>query len=125
MFPPSWRQQALSALGQPFDLMILGGGITGCGIFSTPPSGACGSCWSNAGDIASGTSSRSSKLLHGGLRYLKQMQFQLTRRSCRERDRQVALNPHLVTPQRWIYPAYRDDTTPGWKVALGLKSMLG
>ncbi len=121
MFPPSWRRQALNNLGQPFDLVVLGGGITGCGIFFDAAQRGLRVLLVERGDVASGTSSRSSKLIHGGLRYLKQMQLQLTRRSCRERDRQAALNPHLVTLQRWIYPTYKKDATPGWKVTLGLK----
>jgi glycerol-3-phosphate dehydrogenase len=72
------------------------------------------------GDIASGTSSRSSKLIHGGLRYLKQMQFRITRLACRERDRMLRLNPNLVHPIRFLYPASRGDRTPGWQVDLGL-----
>jgi glycerol-3-phosphate dehydrogenase len=75
------------------------------------------------GDIASGTSSRSSKLIHGGLRYLKQMQFRITRLACRERDRMLALDPHLVHPIRFLYPAYRGDRTPGWQVDLGLTDL--
>ncbi len=120
MFPPSWRQQALSGLARPFDLVVLGGGITGCGIFLDAAQRGLRVLLVERGDIAWGTSSRSSKLIHGGLRYLEQMRLGLIRQSCRERDRQVALNPHLVTRQRWIYPAYRGDATPGWKVALGL-----
>ncbi len=120
-FPPSWRQQALSGLGEPFDLVVVGGGITGCGIFFDAAQRGLRVLLIERGDLASGTSSRSSKLIHGGLRYLKQMQLRVTRLSCRERDRQVALNPHLVTRQRWIYPAYQDDATAGWKVSLGLK----
>ncbi len=120
MIPPSWRQQAVSGLGQPFDLVVVGGGITGCGIFLDAAQRGLRALLVERGDVACGTSSRSSKLIHGGLRYLKQMQLRLTRESCRERDRQVALNPHLVTLQRWIYPTYRDDSTAPWKVGLGL-----
>ncbi len=120
-FPPSWRQQALDSLGQPFDLAIVGGGITGCGIFLDAAQRGLRVLLVERGDVASGTSSRSSKLIHGGLRYLKQMQLSLTRQSCRERDLQVALNPHLVTLQRWIYPTYSEDATAPWKVTLGLK----
>ncbi|MCP3959914.1 MAG: glycerol-3-phosphate dehydrogenase/oxidase [bacterium] len=121
MFHPTWRAQALAGLTQPFDLLVLGGGVTGCGIFLDAAQRGLRVLLVERGDIASGTSSRSSKLIHGGLRYLKQMQIRVTRESCRERDRQLALNPHLVTPQRWIYPAYLGDKTPGWRVALGLK----
>ncbi len=120
MFPPTWRQQALSGLEQPFDLVVVGGGISGCGIFLDAAQRGLRVLLVERGDVASGTSSRSSKLIHGGLRYLKQMHLQLTRQSCRERDLQVALNPHLVTLQRWIYPTYSEDATPGWKISLGL-----
>ena len=121
MFPPSWRRQTLAGLDRPFDLVILGGGITGCGIFLDAAQRGLRVLLIERGDVASGTSSRSSKLIHGGLRYLKQRQLRLTRLSCQERDRQVALNPHLVTPLRWIYPTYEGDPTPGWKIALGLR----
>ena len=121
MISPSWRQQALNGLARPFDLVVLGGGITGCGILLDAAQRGLRVLLVERGDVASGTSSRSSKLIHGGLRYLKQLQLQLTRQSCRERDRQVALNPHLVTLQRWIYPTYKEDATAPWKVTLGLK----
>ncbi len=121
MFHPAWRQQALADLEKPFDLVVLGGGITGCGILLDAAQRGLRVLLIERGDIACGTSSRSSKLIHGGLRYLKQMQFRVTRTACRERDRQIVLNPHLVTPQRWIYPAYQGDKTPAWTVALGLE----
>ncbi|MEN8163611.1 MAG: glycerol-3-phosphate dehydrogenase/oxidase, partial [Acidobacteriota bacterium] len=63
---------------------------------------------------------RSSKLIHGGLRYLKQMQFRITRLACRERDRMLTLDPHLVRSINCVYPAYEGDRTPGWQVDLGL-----
>ncbi len=121
MFHPAWRQQALADLETPFDLVVLGGGITGCGILLDAAQRGLRVLLIERGDIACGTSSRSSKLIHGGLRYLKEMQFGVTRTACRERDRQIVLNPHLVTPQRWIYPAYQGDKTPAWTVELGLK----
>lgn len=121
MFHPHWREHALAALSQPFDVVVLGGGITGCGVFFDAAQRGLRVLLVETGDIASGTSSRSSKLVHGGLRYLKNMQLRITRMSCRERDRQLALHPHLVTPLPWIYPSYEGDRTPGWKVELGLK----
>lgn len=121
MFPPGWRHRALTTLPGPFDLVILGGGITGCGIFLDASQRGLRTLLLERGDIACGTSSRSSKLIHGGLRYLKQMQIRITRVSCRERDRQLALAPHLVDPLRWIYPAYRGSSPPGWQVELGLR----
>ena len=120
MFHPHWRQQALASLAEPFDLLIVGGGITGCGILLDASQRGLRCLLIEKGDIASGTSSRSSKLIHGGLRYLKQMQFRVTRHSCTERDRMLDLSPHLVDPLRFVYPAYRGDKTPGWQVDLGL-----
>ncbi len=120
MFPPSWRTQALDSLDQDFDLLIVGAGITGCGILFDAAQRGLRVLAIDKGDIASGTSSRSSKLIHGGLRYLKNLQFKVTRDSCRERDRMLALAPHLVEPIRFVYPAYRQDRTPGWAVGLGL-----
>ncbi len=120
MFHRQWREQALSSLGEPFDLLIVGGGITGCGVLLDAAQRGLRVLLVERQDIASGTSSRSSKLIHGGLRYLKQMQFRVTRMACRERDRMLSLNPHLVRPIRFVYPANRGDKTPGWTVDLGL-----
>jgi glycerol-3-phosphate dehydrogenase len=120
VFHPQWRRLALSTLDQPFDLAVIGGGITGCGILLDAAQRGLRVLLLERGDIASGTSSRSSKLIHGGLRYLKQMQFSITRQACRERDRMLSLNPHLVRSIRFLYPAYHGDRTAGWKVDLGL-----
>lgn len=121
MFPPGWRERALEALPGPFDLVVLGGGITGAGIFLDASQRGLRCLLVERGDIACGTSSRSSKLIHGGLRYLKNLQLRVTRDSCRERDRQLALSPHLVEPLTCIYPAYRHASPPGWQVELGLR----
>lgn len=120
MFHPGWRDVARRAATRPLDLVVIGGGITGCGILLDAAQRGLRALLVEKGDIASGTSSRSSKLIHGGLRYLKQMQFRITRLACRERDRMVALDPHLVHPIRFLYPAYHGDRTPGWQVDLGL-----
>lgn len=120
MFPPDWRAHALCQTGRPFDVIVIGGGITGCGIALDASQRGLRTLLVEKGDIASGTSSRSSKLIHGGLRYLKQMQFRITRMACRERDRMLTLAPHLVSPVACLYPAYHGDRTPGWQVDLGL-----
>ena len=120
MFYPQWREQALAGLNEPFDLVIVGGGITGCGVLLDASQRGLRALLIERADIASGTSSRSSKLIHGGLRYLKQMQFRVTRQACRERDRLVSLNPDLVRTVRFLYPAYEGADTPGWQVDLGL-----
>ena len=120
MFQPAFREEALASLEEPFDLVILGGGINGCGIFFDAAQRGLRVLLVERDDLAAGTSSRSSKLIHGGLRYLKELQFRVTQTSCRERDRHIRLDPHLVDPIRFIYPAYQGDRTPGWKVDLGL-----
>lgn len=120
MFHPGWRERAVAALDEPFDLIIIGGGITGAGILLDAAQRSLRVLLVERQDIASGTSSRSSKLVHGGLRYLKQMHFRITRLACRERDRMVALDRHLVRPIQFLYPARQSDATPGWTVDLGL-----
>ena len=120
MLHPGWRERALADLDDPFDVVVMGGGVTGCGIALDAAQRGLRTILLERGDIASGTSSRSSKLIHGGLRYLKQMQFRITRLACRERDRMLALSPHLVAPVTFLYPAYQGDEVPGWKIDLGL-----
>ena len=120
MFHPGWREQSLKMLDNHVDVAIIGGGITGCGIALDAAQRGLRTVLLERGDIASGTSSRSSKLIHGGLRYLKQMQFRITRLACRERDRMLTLDPHLVRSINCVYPAYEGDRTPGWQVDLGL-----
>lgn len=120
MFHRGWREIARRLASSDLDLVIVGGGITGCGIALDAAQRGLRVMVVEKADIASGTSSRSSKLIHGGLRYLKQMQFRVTRAACRERDRLVALNPHLVHRIRFLYPAWHGDRTPGWQVDLGL-----
>ena len=105
MFHPQWRQMALASLDDPFDLVVVGAGITGSGIALDAAQRGLSTLLVERDDVGAGTSSRSSKLIHGGLRYLKQMQFRITRLACRERDRMLSLSPHLVYPIRFLYPA--------------------
>jgi glycerol-3-phosphate dehydrogenase len=120
VFHPGWRAQALAGLSQPFDLVIVGGGITGCGILLDAAQRGLRVLLVEKDDLAAGTSSRSSKLIHGGLRYLKQGQLRVTRLSCRERDRMLAVDPHLVGPLAFVLPVWRGAHTPAWQMALGL-----
>jgi glycerol-3-phosphate dehydrogenase len=120
MFDPSFRSRALAGLSQPFDLVVVGGGITGCGVLLDAAQRGLRVLLVEKADLASGTSSRSSKLIHGGLRYLKQMQLRITRLACRERDRLLQLSPHLVKPVPFLFPAYEGDRTPGWQIDIGL-----
>ncbi|HQN97169.1 MAG TPA: glycerol-3-phosphate dehydrogenase/oxidase [Thermoanaerobaculales bacterium] len=120
VFHPQWRETALTALDETFDLVVVGAGITGSGIALDAAQPGLATLLVERGDVGAGTSSRSSKLIHGGLRYLKQMQFRVTRLACRERDRMLGLSPHLVHPIRFLYPAYHGDRTPGWQIDVGL-----
>ncbi len=120
MFPPGWRERAVRRLDEDLDVLVIGGGITGAGILHDAALRGLSVALVERGDFACGTSSRSSKLIHGGLRYLRRMQLAITRTACRERDRLVVGDPHLVWPVRFLYPSYAHDATPGWQVDLGL-----
>ena len=91
-----------------FDVLVIGGGITGAGAALDAASRGLRVALVESRDLASGTSSRSSKLVHGGLRYLEQFDFKLVYEALRERDLLVStLAPHLVKPVSFLYPLYR------------------
>lgn len=103
------RESALERLSRstsdkPFDLLIVGGGITGAGIALDAASRGLSVALVERLDFASGTSSKSSKLVHGGLRYLEQREFGLMREACTERDLLRRLAPHLVEPIPFVLP---------------------
>ena len=103
------RSATLSRLAaERFDVLVIGGGITGAGAALDAASRGLRVALVEARDLASGTSSRSSKLIHGGLRYLEQRDFKLVYEALRERDLLVSkLAPHLVKPVSFLYPLYR------------------
>jgi glycerol-3-phosphate dehydrogenase len=103
------RASILSRLAtERFDVLVIGGGITGAGAALDAASRGLRVALVEARDLASGTSSRSSKLIHGGLRYLEQFDFKLVYESLRERDLLVSkLAPHLVKPVSFMYPLYK------------------
>jgi glycerol-3-phosphate dehydrogenase len=103
------RSAMLSRLAtERFDVLVIGGGITGAGAALDAASRGLRVALVEARDLASGTSSRSSKLVHGGLRYLEQRDFRLVYEALRERDLLVSkLAPHLVKPVSFLYPLYR------------------
>src|SRR3989337_2794095 len=114
------RADAIAALGsEPFDVLVIGGGIPGGGV--APHAGARGYSVApvERGDYAIGTSSRSSKLVHGGLRYLQNFDLGLVREALLERQINVALAPHLVRPLPLIVPAF-DGARPDRLTGLGL-----
>jgi glycerol-3-phosphate dehydrogenase len=115
------RQAALAALGrESFDLLVIGGGINGAGIARDAAMRGLRTALVERGDFASGTSSRSSKLIHGGFRYLEQGQVLLVLESVRERERLRRLAPHLVRPQEFVFPIYRDGPIGRLKLGAGL-----
>jgi glycerol-3-phosphate dehydrogenase len=118
----AWRQTALEALaGEVFDVIVVGGGINGAGIARDASLRGLRVAVLEQGDFASGTSSRSSKLVHGGLRYLEHGHLRLVREATRERERLRRLAPHLVRPLRFVFPLYSGVSRPPWMIALGLR----
>lgn len=115
-----WRKQAWSDLNQPWDLIIIGGGITGAGILREAARAGLKALLLEANDFASGTSSRSSKLVHGGFRYLKNLQIRVTLQSVRERERLIHEGRGLVNPLSFLLVNYRSDTIPAWVFGSGL-----
>ena len=103
---PQARQEAWRRLARDrFDVLVVGGGITGSGVALDAASRGLATALVEARDLASGTSSRSSKLIHGGLRYLEQFDFTLVREALRERELMLTrLAPHLVHPVPFLYP---------------------
>ena len=120
---PSQREAALKSLAtNTFDVLVIGGGVTGVGAALDAASRGLKVALVDASDLASGTSSRSSKLIHGGLRYLEQYDFKLVREALHERELMVSsLAPHLVKPLAFLYPLHekvRERTYVGAGLAL-------
>jgi glycerol-3-phosphate dehydrogenase len=103
-----------------FDLLILGGGITGAGVALDASLRGLRVALIDKGDFAGGTSSLSSKLVHGGLRYLEHGHFRLVYEALHERRLLLANAPHLVHPLRFVVPFYRGARLPFWQLRLGL-----
>ena len=101
-----YREAAWHRLASdPFDVVVIGGGVTGAGAALDAATRGLSVALVEARDFASGTSSRSSKLFHGGLRYLEQLEFGLVREALRERELMTTrLAPHLVKPVPFLYP---------------------
>ncbi|HMS63414.1 MAG TPA: glycerol-3-phosphate dehydrogenase/oxidase, partial [Solirubrobacteraceae bacterium] len=114
------RAQALPALASDeFDVVVIGGGITGAGVALDAASRGYAVALVEQADFASGTSSRSSKLVHGGLRYLQNFDLGLVREALLERQLMVRLAPHLVKPLPLVVPAF-DGARPDRLVGMGL-----
>jgi glycerol-3-phosphate dehydrogenase len=114
------RRQALAALASDeFDVVVVGGGITGAGVALDAATRGYSVALVEKADFASGTSSRSSKLVHGGLRYLQNFDLGLVREALLERQINVKLAPHLVKPLPLVVPAF-DGARPDRLVGVGL-----
>lgn len=103
-----------------FDVLVIGGGITGCGIAHDAARRGLSVALVEKDDFASGTSSRSSRLIHGGVRYLEHGHLHLVFESSAERRRLLTLAPHLVRPLEFTWPVYAGARIPRWKLGAGL-----
>src|SRR5258708_8554561 len=112
MWTTNWRDTNWSRLSQPWDILIVGGGITGAGILHEATRLGLRGLLVEQRDFAWGASSRSSKLVHGGLRYLKEGNFRLTRDAVRERERLLKEGVGLITPVGFLFPIYKGKS-PG------------
>ena len=105
---------------EQYDLLVVGGGINGLGIAADAAARGLSVCIVEKGDWGGGTTSASSRLIHGGLRYLQYGEIDLVRESLRERGIIVRQRPHLVHPLSLLIPAYKEAPTPKWMVGIGL-----
>lgn len=106
---------------EPYDLVVIGGGITGGGIALDAAARGLKVALVEKGDFASGTSSKSTKLIHGGLRYLKQFDFWLVKEVGSERAIVHKLAPHLVLPEKMLLPLIENGSYGKWLTSVGLK----
>ncbi len=114
------RAEMWDRLGKPVDLLIIGGGIVGCGIARDAARRGLSVACVEMNDLAFGTSSRSSKLVHGGLRYLEHYEFSLVFEAVSERRILQDIAPHLVNPQGFLFPVYKGARTKLWLVNAGM-----
>src|SRR5215510_2727364 len=119
--PVAARTDRWRALGErAFDVLVIGGGITGCGIARAAAMRGLAVALVEKDDLASGTSSRSSRLVHGGVRYLEHGHLHLVFESSAERRRLLRLAPHLVRPLAFTWPVYAGARIARWKLGAGL-----
>ncbi|SDQ10919.1 glycerol-3-phosphate dehydrogenase/oxidase [Flagellimonas zhangzhouensis] len=116
------RKETLQNIAKDsYDLIVIGGGITGAGIALDASSRGMKVLLLEKGDFASGTSSKSTKLIHGGLRYLKQFDFWLVKEVGSERAIVHKLAPHLVLPEKMLLPLIEGGSYGKWLTSIGLK----
>jgi glycerol-3-phosphate dehydrogenase len=105
--------------GSMFDIAVVGGGVNGCGIARDAAGRGLSVLLLERGDLAGGTSSASTKLIHGGLRYLEHYEFSLVRAALREREVLLSMAPHIVRPMRFVLPHHR-GLRAQWLIRAGL-----
>ncbi|MCQ9206538.1 MAG: glycerol-3-phosphate dehydrogenase/oxidase [Omnitrophica bacterium] len=103
-----------------YDLLVVGGGINGAGLAHLAGDHGLKAALLEKGDFASATSGKSTKLIHGGIRYLENFDFGLVKESLKERAIQLKAAPHLVRPLSFIIPVYKGDKRPLWMMKLGV-----
>jgi glycerol-3-phosphate dehydrogenase len=104
---------------RPYDIAVIGGGVNGCGIARDAAGRGLSVYLAEQGDLASGTSSASTKLIHGGLRYLEYYEFKLVREALIEREVLLSAAPHIIWPMRFVLP-HQQGLRPAWLIRLGL-----
>ncbi len=103
-----------------YDIFVVGGGINGCGIARDAIGRGYSVGLAEMNDLASGTSSGATKLIHGGLRYLEYYEFRLVREALMERETLWAMAPHVIWPMRFVLPFHKGGIRPAWLIRLGL-----
>ncbi|HWP36539.1 MAG TPA: glycerol-3-phosphate dehydrogenase/oxidase [Gemmatimonadales bacterium] len=120
-FSHATRVADLATMGrEAVDLLVVGGGATGTGIARDAAMRGMRTALIDKGDFGSGTSGRSSRLVHGGLRYLELGDWRLVFEASRERRTLLRIAPHLVWPRSFIFPVHAGGRVPTWKLAAGL-----
>ncbi len=102
-----------------YDIAIIGGGVNGCGIARDASGRGLKVILAEKGDLASGTSSASTKLVHGGLRYLEHYEFRMVREALKEREVLLSMAPHIIWPLRFVLP-HHSALRPAWLIRTGL-----
>jgi len=121
LFSAAVRQENVARLAQEeFDLLVIGGGITGVAVARDATLRGFRVALVEKDDFGSGTSSRSTRLIHGGIRYLEYGEFKLVFDACRERRVMRKIAPRLVRPLPFLYPLYRGQKPAPWKLRVGM-----
>ena len=118
-----YRQAQTTDTALLCDLFIIGGGINGAGIARDAAGRGLNVVLCERDDLARHTSSASTKLVHGGLRYLEYYEFSLVRKALREREILLRAAPHIISPLRFVMP-HEAKTRPAWMIRAGRRSML-